>query len=146
MVASTCGKAQTAILQYTWGPAEWLTLKPDTGMPPHLPLGNSGTRRPKTLSAQGIDVSTNSRLVRRPWVGQHLLWAPHLYDWLKRATDIPSHQVHITSIPAHQPTCKNWALSWWVDHNCGILRPQYPRYPADVFDLWSFLFTPTSPS
>ena len=37
-------KAQTAILHYTREPAERLTLKPDTGMLTHLPLGDSGTR------------------------------------------------------------------------------------------------------
>ena len=55
-------RAQTATLHYTRGPAE-STLKQDTGMPTHLPLRDSGTRRPETLSAQDIDVSTNSRLV-----------------------------------------------------------------------------------
>ena len=35
-------RAQTALIHYTRGPAEWLTLKPDTGMLTHLPLGDSG--------------------------------------------------------------------------------------------------------
>ena len=37
-------KAQTATLHYTWGPANWPSLKPDTRMLTHLPLGDSGTR------------------------------------------------------------------------------------------------------
>ena len=41
-------RAQTALIHYTRGPAEWLTLKPDTGVLTHLPLGDSGTRRPDT--------------------------------------------------------------------------------------------------
>ena len=35
--------AETALIHYTRGLAEWLTLKPDTGMLTHLPLGDRGT-------------------------------------------------------------------------------------------------------
>ena len=44
MLATTCGVQKTTLIHYTRGPAEWLTLKPDTGMLTHLPLGDSGTR------------------------------------------------------------------------------------------------------
>ena len=43
--------------------AEEDRMKRDTGMLTNLPVGDSGTRRPETLPAQDIDVSTNSRLV-----------------------------------------------------------------------------------
>ena len=33
-------RAQTALIHYTREPAEWLTLKPDTDMLIHLPLGD----------------------------------------------------------------------------------------------------------
>ena len=63
LFATTCGITQTALIHYTRGPAKRLTLKPDTGMLTHLPLGDSGTRQPETLPAQVIDVSTNSHIV-----------------------------------------------------------------------------------
>ena len=42
-------RAQSALIHYTRGPAELLTLKPDTGMLTHLPLGDSGTKLQDTL-------------------------------------------------------------------------------------------------
>ena len=42
-------RAQTTLIHYTRGPAEWLTLKPDTGMLSHLTLGDNGTRLQDTI-------------------------------------------------------------------------------------------------
>ena len=43
-VCHNLSHAQTALIHYTRGPAEWLTPKPNTGMLTHLLLGDSGTR------------------------------------------------------------------------------------------------------
>ena len=58
-------ETRTAISHCTRGPAEFLTLKPDTVMLTHLPLGDSGTRLPETLRAQDIEFS---KLVNQPVV------------------------------------------------------------------------------
>ena len=44
----------------------------------HLSLRHSGPRRPASLPAQDIDVSTNSRFVSWVWVGQRHSWGPLL--------------------------------------------------------------------
>ena len=98
-------RAQTALIHYTRGPAEWLTLKPDTGMLTHLPLGDSGTRLQDTL-CPGHRWFEDSLLISWAWVSQRHPWVLLLTERRTRVTlNIPRRQVHITSIPAHQHTC-----------------------------------------
>ena len=100
-------RAQNALIRYTRGPAEWQTLKPDTGMLTHLPLGDSGTKLQDTLCAGHHDVSKISLLVSWAWVSHCRPWALLLTDQRTRPMlDLPRCQVHITSIPDHQHTCK----------------------------------------
>ena len=99
-------RAQTALIRYARGPAEWLTLKLDTGMLTHLPLRDSGTRLQDTL-CPGHRCFEDSLLVSWAWVSQRRPWALLFTERRTRATlDLPRCQVHITSIADHQHTCK----------------------------------------
>ena len=78
-------KAQTAISHYTREPADWPTLKLDTGMLTHLPLGDSGTRLqrhslPRTSMFQRI-ISHQLGLSRpTPLMNASLRRAMHMSD------------------------------------------------------------------
>ena len=74
-------------------------------------------KNPETLPAQDITVSKNITshqldLSRpTPLMNATLIRATHTRD-----ADYPSCQVHITSIPAHQPTCCYGR--WWGEWPC----------------------------
>ena len=98
MVATTCGKKhkppyystlEDRLTHQRWNQTQecWLTFLSEMAA-----LDDPRHSLPRTLMFQRIHVSSAGLQ----------LWAPFLYEWLKLATpDIPSRQVHITSIPAH---------------------------------------------
>ena len=99
-------KAQNATWHYTRRPADWLTLKPDTGMLTHLPLGDSGTRLQRHSLPRTSMFRRISLLVSWAWVGQRRSRTPLLNERRTRTTPTtPRRQVHITSIPVSQHTC-----------------------------------------
>ena len=73
----------------------------------HLPLGDSGTRLQDTHCPGHHDVSKISLLVSWAWVSERRPWALLLTKRQTRTMlDIPTCQMHITSITDHQHTCK----------------------------------------
>ena len=79
-------KAQTATLHYTRGPANWPTLKPDTGMLTHLPLGDSGTRLQRHSLPRTSMFWRISLLISWAWVSQRRPWALLLTERRARTT------------------------------------------------------------
>ena len=79
-------KAQTATLHETRGPAECPTLKPDTGMLTHLPLGDSGPRLQRHSLPRTSMFRRISLLVSWAWVSQCRSWTPLLNERRTRTT------------------------------------------------------------
>ena len=129
-------RAQTALIHYTRGPAEWLTLKPDTGMLTHLLLGDSGTRLqrhspPRTPIFRRFHRATNTSDEHEwRWTSQ-TSGAYHFNS--SSSTHLHSPRINASQPTRSKPCCTNRSEEEGLTWSCAAISERKVSQDARVW-------------